>query len=501
MQYRHFVILIAIFLLGPMSSNSLEAAHFYVNSIDDLPDANPGDGVCETVPGNGICTLRAAVMEANARISKDTIHLPPGVYKLTRAGNGMNDDALYGDLDINWDLDLIGTNPNTTIINGNGIDRIFDIHAVPVNITGITMTNGKEGMDTQVGGGIRVDTSVVSLTNCIISYNVGFGIANIAGVITLDNAAIVGNKGGIFNAENGSIYITHSNIYQNQSIDGGGIYNQKGNLTILNSTINNNWAARQGGGISSSEGNSTITDSNITNNTAEFAGGGIHVNTGTITIKNSTLNDNEALQAGGGIWNEVGTINIVNSTIFRNSAGHGGGAIYQQTATGTTSLYNTTVCYNNTFQYPSHGGGICNHTGTVNIRNTILARNYVPEQQQGSLLKEENCFGTLTSQSFNLISDTAGCTLAPWFDLLGVDPKLGWIGNHGGFTQTIPLLYGSPAIDAGAFGGCTDNVGNLLTTDQRGSPRDVDGNDDGIKRCDIGAFEFIPQVFLPLILR
>ena len=194
MQYRHFLILIAIFLLGPMASNSLEAAHFYVNSIDDLPDANPGDGVCETVPGNGICTLRAAVMEANARISKDTIHLPPGEYKLTRPGSD-EESALYGDLDINWDLDLIGTNPNTTIINGNGIDRIFDIHAVPVNITGITMKNGKEGVDTQVGGGIRV-MGVVSLTNCIISNNVGFGIANYGGVITLDNVAIVGNGGG-----------------------------------------------------------------------------------------------------------------------------------------------------------------------------------------------------------------------------------------------------------------------------------------------------------------
>jgi hypothetical protein len=196
-----------------------------------------------------------------------------------------------------------------------------------------------------------------------------------------------------------------------------------------------------------------------------------------------------------------GTVNIVNCTIFNNLAGWGGGAIYQQTETGTTNLYNTTVTGNLTLNYPSQGGGIYNSNGTVNIRNTILAENYVPKQQQGSLLKEENCSGTLISQSFNLISDTAGCTFASWFDLLGVDPKLGWFGNYGGFTKTKPLLYGSPAIDAGYFGGCTDNVGNLLTTDQRGSPRDVDGNGDGLKRCDIGAFKFIPHVFLPLILR
>jgi len=38
-----------------------------VNSTDwGGPDANPGDGVCETAPGNGVCTLRAAIEESNA---------------------------------------------------------------------------------------------------------------------------------------------------------------------------------------------------------------------------------------------------------------------------------------------------------------------------------------------------------------------------------------------------------------------------------------------------
>ena len=43
-----------------------QAAVFTVNTNVDLPDANPGNGVCETAPGNGICTLRAAIQEANA---------------------------------------------------------------------------------------------------------------------------------------------------------------------------------------------------------------------------------------------------------------------------------------------------------------------------------------------------------------------------------------------------------------------------------------------------
>jgi hypothetical protein len=42
-----------------------------VDSTADAPDADPGDGVCARAAppggtGQGLCTLRAAVMEANA---------------------------------------------------------------------------------------------------------------------------------------------------------------------------------------------------------------------------------------------------------------------------------------------------------------------------------------------------------------------------------------------------------------------------------------------------
>ena len=56
-----------------------------------------------------------------------------------------------------------------------------------------------------------------------------------------------------------------------------------------------------------------------------------------------------------------------------------------------------------------------------------------------------------------------------------VAPLLGTLGNYGGGTQTIPLLPGSLAIDAGA------NGAGVLATDQRGKPR--------VGAPDIGAFE------------
>ena len=61
------------------------AATFMVNSTIDAADGAPGDGQCETVPGNGVCTLRAAIDESNAvpGLPPAQIDLPPGAYGLT----------------------------------------------------------------------------------------------------------------------------------------------------------------------------------------------------------------------------------------------------------------------------------------------------------------------------------------------------------------------------------------------------------------------------------
>ena len=58
------------------------AANFVVNSNigGDVSDANQGDGVCDT--GGGICSLRAAIQEANANPAFDKITFAPGVTQI-----------------------------------------------------------------------------------------------------------------------------------------------------------------------------------------------------------------------------------------------------------------------------------------------------------------------------------------------------------------------------------------------------------------------------------
>jgi CSLREA domain-containing protein len=92
-----------------------------------VSDANPGNGVCETAAGNTVCTLRAAIEEANALAGDDTIILPPDYYRLTQV-NGLN-------INITGDLTITGGGASTTIIDG----RKLSIGSGTVSISGVTI--------------------------------------------------------------------------------------------------------------------------------------------------------------------------------------------------------------------------------------------------------------------------------------------------------------------------------------------------------------------------
>jgi hypothetical protein len=91
----------------------------------------------------------------------------------------------------------------------------------------------------------------------------------------------------------------------------------------------------------------------------------------------------------------------------------------------------------------------------------------------------------MLSKGYNLSSD-GSCNFNGRGDMNNINPMLGPLQNNGGPTQTQALLPGSPAIDAGNPSGCTDGLGHLLKTDQRGMPRPDTEDKSG---CDMGAYE------------
>ena len=113
----------------------------------------------------------------------------------------------------------------------------------------------------------------------------------------------------------------------------------------------------------------------------------------------------------------------------------------------------------------------------MTIGNTIVAGNTAATSGPDAL-------GTFASLGNNLIGETDGSSGWVGSDLTGtiaqpLNPLLAPLGNYGGPTQTMALLPGSPAIDAGNNALIPAGV----TTDQRGLPRIVNGV------VDIGAFE------------
>ena len=235
--------------------------------------------------------------------------------------------------------------------------------------------------------------------------------------------------------------------------NGGGIDNA-GTLTVTNCTLSGN-SAPQGGGILSEPGGTlTVTNSTLSGNSADYFGGGILNYEGTLTVTNSTLSGNSAGE-GGGIDN-AGGLWVANSTLSRNSAQFGGGIENG----GTLTVTDSTLSGNSA---SSEGGGIDLVGATLTLANTIVAGNSAPTGPDVD--------GTVASLGYNLIGNSSGGSGFAASDLLGVSPLLGPLQNNGGPTQTMALLPGSPAIDAGS----NYLVPSGITTDQRGDPRDVNG--------------------------
>jgi hypothetical protein len=207
----------------------------------------------------------------------------------------------------------------------------------------------------------------------------------------------------------------------------------------------------------------TLSKLTIRNGFAFMGAGGGIVNQGTLTINNSTISGNYA-NAGSGIYTFSSAMTINNSTISGNGANLYGSIVNS----GTLAISSSTI---------SGGpGGYVIFGGSVTLRGSIVTHS-------GSF--PGNCYGTMTSDGYNLSSDNS-CDFDNTGDLNNTDPKLGPLQNNGGPTQTQALLSGSPAIDAGNPSGCTDGQGHLLKTDQRGKPR-PDREDK--RGCDMGAYE------------
>lgn len=123
------------------------------------------------------------------------------------------------------------------------------------------------------------------------------------------------------------------------------------------------------------------------------------------------------------------------------------------------------------------GGGLYDGDGTFEVENSLIALNTLTALTPGDPSVKNDCSSVdlIQSAGHNLLSARFLCD---GFDQPGDvgqrNPRIGGLANHGGPTQTVPLLRGSRALDGA-------KRATAPARDQRGHRRD--------RRPDIGAFE------------
>ena len=294
------------------------------------------------------------------------------------------------------------------------------------------------------------------------SYNVVMGLST-GNNTRLDGFTISGGNAngsegtydrgaGMLNFSNSNPVLANLIFNNNNAVYGAGMANLfASSPTVENVTFSMNQAVDSAGGMYNSDNSSpTLNKVTFKENTAGLLGGGMfNIDNSNPLLTNVTFSNNEAGVDGGGMISFDSSPTLVNTTFSANTAGSRGGGLANVVDTGTTTVRNS-IFWGNTAVEGGHQ--VYNHSGALIISDSIVEGGYIS--------------GT------NIITN---------------NPLLEAIKDFGNPGEEVyPVSAESAAIDNGNDSYCPD-------TDQRGTARPIDGDQDDTATCDIGAYEFLPQ--------
>lgn len=423
-------------------ASAAHAAHIRVTTTEDS-----FDGACDHH-----CSLREAIHVANTTPGDHRIILDIGTYQLSLPPPMLKgvlqdeDEGRNGDLDIIGSLTIRGAGPDRTIIDAQGLDRVFDVlDYATLDLRNLAVRNGLHPVD---GGGIR-NGSLLALRQVHLRDNRVFNKHS-------------PTQGGAI-ANYGVLDVFSSQLHNNQSESlngahsrGGAIFNALV-LKVRDSRFENNRAL--GGAQTRSSGAALYTFGNA-------------------DIARSALLNNRSDGEGGAISNrQLGIVKISNSSLYANGNGaaHPGAVLsngLEESGRPSMQLIHVTLADN-------RGYGLDNR-GDLSVRNSIILGN---RSSEGAA---SNCRHNPGDSAFSARGLLLGAESLCQADLRVANNELfsrvlqPAHDDGGPRTGFFPRLDG-PALEAG--------VGSCARHDQVGLPRPQDGNGDGVARCDLGAFE------------
>ncbi|WP_395736869.1 beta strand repeat-containing protein [Prosthecobacter sp.] len=192
---------------------------------------------------------------------------------------------------------------------------------------------------------------------------------------------------------------------------------------------------------------------------ANLNSGGAILNSGTLTAERCTFTGNQVLNAGAGIHNQGGTLTVTQCTFSNNTAPGGGGAVSTFVAVQATLTHCTLSGNSGSFG----GGGLYNFNGPLKLTNCIVAGNTSSGNSGADIRNEGNATAIVTRTGQNIVQTHVNFGGSDTGPVISAAPLLAPLATHGGSTQTMALLEGSPARDAAPV------ISPAITSDQRGS--------------------------------
>jgi predicted outer membrane repeat protein len=152
--------------------------------------------------------------------------------------------------------------------------------------------------------------------------------------------------------------------------DGGGVYARRGGIQVYDSILSANLVDGSGGALGST-GDILVVRSHLDGNTTDGDGGAIYADEdGDVTVIDSTVSGSDADGPGGAIFTLDGDVTIINSTLSGNRADDRGGAVSGE---ASVIVVNSTISRNLAVAHV--GGGLWSR-GPMYVGNSTVSNNY-----------------------------------------------------------------------------------------------------------------------------